>query len=43
MTMTVIQILIRALATVPKGLVKVKQDFEIRGQVESIETRVLLR
>ena len=36
MKMTVIPIVIGALRTIPKGLVKGLEDLEIRGQVETI-------
>ena len=35
MKMTVIPIVIGALVTIPKGLIKTLEDLEIRGQVES--------
>ena len=40
---TVILIVIGALGTVTKGLLKGLEDLEIRGQVETILTTVLLR
>ena len=43
MKVTVIPIVIGALRTIPKGLVKGLEDLEIRGQVETILTIVLLR
>ena len=39
----VIPIVIGALSTVTKGLVKGQEDLEIRGQVETIQTTALLR
>ena len=36
MKVTVIPIVIGALGTVTKGLVKVLEDLEVRGQVETI-------
>ena len=41
--MTVIPIVVGALGTVPKGLVKGLKDLEIRNQVETIQTTALLR
>ena len=38
----VILIVIGALGTIPKGLVKRLEDLEIRGQVETIQTTALL-
>ena len=43
MKLTVIPIVIGALGTIPKGLVKELEDFEIRGQVETIQATILLR
>ena len=43
MKVTVIPILIGALGTVTKGLVKRLEDLEIRGQVETIQTKARLR
>ena len=43
MKVTLIPIVIGALGTIPKGLVKRLEDFEIRGQVETIQTTSLLR
>ena len=37
-TVTVIPIVIGALATIPKGLLKWLEDLEIKGQVETIHT-----
>ena len=37
-----IPVVIRALGTVPKSLVKL-EEFEIRGKAETIQTTVLLR
>ena len=42
MKVTVMPIVIVALGTVPKGLVKGLEDSEIRRQVETIKTTVLL-
>ena len=38
-----IQIVIGALRTICKGLVKGLEDFEIKGQVDTIQTTALLR
>ena len=43
MKVTVISIIIGVLGTVPKGFVKGQEDLEIGGQVEIIQTTVLLR
>ena len=43
MKVTVIPVVTGAFGTVNKGLVKVLEDMEIRGQVEVIETTALLR
>ena len=43
MKVTVIPILVGARGTTPKGLIQGLEDFEIRGQVETIQTRALLR
>ena len=40
---TVIPIVIGELGTIPKGLVKGLEHFEIIGQVETIQTTTLLR
>ena len=40
---TVIPIVIGALGTVTKGLIKRQEDFEIRGCLETIQTTALLR
>ena len=37
------QIVIGALGTITKGLIKGLEDLEIRGQVETIQTTALLR
>ena len=42
MTVTVIPIVVGALGTIPKGLVKGTKDLEIREQVETIQTTALL-
>ena len=41
MKVTVIPIVIGAFGTIPKGLIKGPKDIEIRGQVETIETKAL--
>ena len=43
MKVTVIAIVISALGTVTKGLIKGLEDLEIRGQVDSIQITALLR
>ena len=43
MKVTVIPIVVGALGTVTKGLVKRPEDLEIRGRVETIQTIALLR
>ena len=43
MKATVIPIVIGALKTTPKGLVNKLEDLEIKGQVETIQTKALLR
>ena len=43
MKVTVIPVVIDALGTIPKGLIKWLEDLEIRGQLEPIYTTVLLR
>ena len=43
MKVTVIPIVIGALATVTKGLIKGPEELEIRGRVETIKATVLLR
>ena len=43
MKVTVIPIVIGALGTVTKGLVKGLEDLEIKGRVETIQTTLLLR
>ena len=43
MKVTVIPIVIGALDTVTKGLVKGLEDMEIRGRVETMQTTALLR
>ena len=43
MKLTVIPIVIGALRTTPKGLVKRLEDLEIRGQGETIMTTVSLK
>ena len=39
MKVTVISIVIGALGTIPKGLIKGLEDLEIRGQAEIIQTK----
>ena len=41
--MKMIPIVNGTLGTIPKGLVKVPEELEIRGQVETIQTTVSLR
>ncbi len=43
MKVTIIPIIICALGTVTKGLIKGLEDLEIRGRVETIQTTALLR
>ena len=43
MKVMVILIIIGALETIPKGLVKSQEDLEIRGQEENIQISALLR
>ena len=43
MKVTVFPIVIRALGTVIKGLIKGLEDLEIKGRVETIQTITLLR
>ena len=43
MKVTMIPIATSALGTVIKGLVYVLEDYEIRGQVETLQTTALLR
>ena len=43
MKVTIVPIVIGALGTVTKGLLKVLEDLEIGGQVETIQTTALLR
>ena len=43
MKITIIPIVIGALGTVMKGLVQGLEDLEIRGRVETIQTKVLIR
>ena len=38
-----VPIVIGALGAITKGLLKVLEDFEVGGQVETIQTTVLLR
>ena len=43
MKVTVIPIVTGVLGTIPKGLIKGLEDVKIRGQVETIQTTVLLK
>ena len=43
MKVTVVSIIIGALGTIPKGLVKGLKDLEIRGRAKTIQTTALLR
>ena len=43
MKVTIVPIVISALGTVSKGLLKGLEDLEIGGQVETIQTTALLR
>ena len=43
MRVTIIPIVIGAVGTVTKGLIKGLEDLEIRGRVEAIQTTTLLR
>ena len=43
MKVTVIPIVIYALGIIPQGRIKVVEDLEIRGEVETIQTPALLR
>ena len=43
MVVTVILIVVGALGTTPRGLVKGMEELKIRGQVETIQTTALLR
>ena len=43
MKMTVIPVVVGALGTIPKGLVKRLENLEIRGKVETIQVTALLR
>ena len=43
MKMTIIPIVVSALSTVTKGLLKGLKDLEVRGGVETIQTTALLR
>ena len=43
MTVTVIPIVIGALWTIPKDLIKVLEELEIGGRAETIQTTELLR
>ncbi len=43
MKVTIIPIVIGALDTVTKGLVQGREDLEIRGRVDTIQTNALLR
>ena len=43
MKVTVIPVVVGALETIPKGLVKGLEDSEVRGLVENIQTTALLK
>ena len=43
MKVTIVPIVIGALGTITKGLLKVLEDLEIGGRVETIQTTALLR
>ena len=43
MQVTVLPVLIGAFGTVTKGLLKVLEDLEVGGRVETIQTTALLR
>ena len=43
MRVTIVQVVIGALGTITKGLLKGLEDLEIGGQVETIQTTALLR
>ena len=43
MKVTIVHIVIGALGTVTKGLLKGREDLEVGGQVETIQTIALLR
>ena len=43
MKVTIVPIVIGALGTIIKGLLKGLEDFEVAGRVETIQTTVLLR
>ena len=43
MKVTIVQIVIGALGTVTKGLLKGMKDLEVSGRVETIQTTALLR
>ena len=43
MKVTIMPIVIGALGTITKGLLKGQEDLEVGGQVETIETTALLR
>ena len=43
MKVTIVPIVIVALGTITKGLLKDQEDLEIGGQVETIQTTALLR
>ena len=43
MKVTVIPFVIGSLGIIPKGLIKVLENLEIRGQMETIQTAALLR
>ena len=43
MKVTVMPVVVGALGTIPRGLVKGPEDLEIRGRVETIQITSLLR
>ena len=43
MKVTIVPIVIGALGTMPKGLLKSQEDLEVGGRVETIQTTALLR
>ena len=43
MKVTIVPVMIRALGTITKGLLKGLEDLEIGGRVETIQTTALLR
>ena len=43
MKLTAMSVVIAAIGTILRGLIKEREDVEIRGKVETIQTAVLLR